>query len=77
MPYFIDYVTGQGAGWYQVVGMNLRDVVSTATRTIRGLDCISASLRHTTNANPAFGEGCVVASYTPIGGWRTHKHCQQ
>ncbi|WP_460455300.1 hypothetical protein [Arthrobacter bambusae] len=49
------------------------DALARSKDVLRGLQCTSAVLRHADGSSPAFGEGSVLASYAPAGGWRIHE----
>lgn len=69
MPYFLEYVTDLGAGRVAVESTNLSDAVAKAQAALRGLECTSAVLRHTTCPFPVFGEGPALAAFTRAEGW--------
>ena len=69
MPYFLEYRTDLGAGRVAVESTNLGDAVAKARAALRGLECTSAVLRHTTYPFPVFGEGPALAAFTRDEGW--------
>lgn len=73
MSLFFEYVTSRSAGWSRMDSVTIPDAVAEATRALRGLACISATLRHAPAANHAFGDGTVLAEYTPLEGWSVHE----
>lgn len=70
MPFYVEYVTDHGIGRYRVEAMNFGEAVEGASRTLQDLECTRAVLRRTPHCKQAFGEGSVVARYTPTAGWR-------
>ncbi|MET4147190.1 hypothetical protein ABIB45_004130 [Arthrobacter sp. UYCo732] len=70
MPYFVEYVTDQAVGHSVIYCVKFADALSEAKDALLGLHCTSAVLRHIPGSNPAFGEGPVLAIYTPAEGWR-------
>lgn len=70
---FLEYVTGRTAGWSRIESGTITNAVAEATRTLRGLECVSAALRRAPAANYAFGAGTLLAAYTPLEGWRVHE----
>ncbi|MBX7443350.1 MULTISPECIES: hypothetical protein [unclassified Arthrobacter] len=70
MPFFLEYVTGQGAGRFTVESTTLSDAVARSGSALEGLDCVRAALRYTVGAGARFGEGPVLAVYSPAEGWK-------
>ena len=73
MPYFVECVTDQTAGRSLIQCASFSDALTRAKDALRGLQCTSAVLRHAHGSSPAFGEGPVLAAYTPAEGWRIHE----
>lgn len=69
MPYVLEYATRAGAGRVTMHGMDFTDVLPKAKKTLRGLDCIRAVLRHSADTLQVFGRGSILAAYTQEGGW--------
>ena len=73
MPYFLEYVTDQTTGRFLIERTSFADALTTAADALRGLRCTSAVVRHAPVASTAFGEGSVLAAYTPVDGWSVHE----
>lgn len=71
MAYFLEYTTDQAAGRSRIQCVSVAEALTRANDALRGLRCTSAVLRHAPESSPAFGEGFVLAAYTPVEGWRT------
>lgn len=69
MPFFLEYVTGRGAGRFTVEGMSLSEAVAKSGTPLEGLSCLRASLRYTLGTVARFGEGALLAIYSPAEGW--------
>jgi hypothetical protein len=69
MAFFLEYTTDHGAGRCVVQGTNLSDAMAKAKSALQGVDCIRATLRHTTAPHSPFGEGSILAAYTVGEGW--------
>jgi hypothetical protein len=69
MPYFLEYVTGLGAGHFTVEGADFGVVLTKAKEALRGLDCTRAVVVFSPDPIPGFGAGWVLATYTRSGGW--------
>ncbi|WP_320538088.1 hypothetical protein [Pseudarthrobacter sp. IC2-21] len=72
MPYFIEYVAVRAVGRSRIHGVSPSDALTTVKLALRGLPCTSVILRETLSSNPAFGEGSVLATYSPAEGWKIH-----
>lgn len=72
MGYFLEYTSGQAAGRFHIQCVSLGEALTRARDALRGLRCTSAVLRHSPGSSPAFGEGFVLAAYTPAEGWQIH-----
>lgn len=73
MAYFLEYVSDQTSGRSRIDCGSFGDALTRAKDALRGLRCTSAVLRHAHASSVAFGEGSVLAVYTPIDGWRVHE----
>lgn len=69
MPYLVEYVTDRSIGRSVICSASFDDALEKAKEALKGLQCNSAALLHTLEANPVFGEGDVLARYTPAEGW--------
>jgi len=77
MPFFLEYATLNGAGRFAVEGTSISDAIARASGALHGLDCTGAAFRHTTDSDPAFGEGSLLAAYTPETGWKIQETRQE
>jgi hypothetical protein len=71
MAFFLTYVTERGAGYFTVQATDISDAITKVKGAIHDLRCSSATLRRTTESEPSFGTGYIVAAYTPAIGWKT------
>ncbi|HET7138665.1 MAG TPA: hypothetical protein VFI36_00770 [Arthrobacter sp.] len=73
MPYVLEYVADQAAGRSLIWCAHFDDALNRAKDALRGLQCTSAVLQHAPASTAAFGEGSVLATYTPDDGWRVYE----
>lgn len=73
MSLFLEYATSRSVGWSRMEGVTITDAVAEATGALRGLACISATLRHAPAEHHTFGQGTLIAAYTPLEGWTRHE----
>lgn len=70
-PFFLEYATRGSVGWFTVEGTSIPDAIVKASGAIQGLECIRAALRQAPDRRVGFGEGRVLALYTPANGWKS------
>ncbi len=69
MPYSLEYISGVGAGWFVVEGLDFPSALAKAKDALIGLDCLRALLLFSPDPKPAFGKGSVHAAFTQDEGW--------
>ncbi|WP_320538081.1 hypothetical protein [Pseudarthrobacter sp. IC2-21] len=72
MPYFVEYVAVQAIGRSRIQGVSPSDALTIVQGALRGVPCTSVILRYAAGSNPGFGEGSILATYTPTQGWMIH-----
>ncbi len=70
MPFFLEYSTDKGGGCFTVEGPYSSDAMTRAIEALCGMDCTSATLRQNFDPQPIFGQGPIIATYTPAAGWK-------
>ena len=70
-PFFLEYATKGSLGWFIVKAANISEAVDKATGAMQGLKCTSAALRQAPDRRAGFGQGTVLALYTPAKGWKS------
>jgi hypothetical protein len=72
MPYFLEYMSDLGAGWFVVEGLDFTSALAKAKDALRGLDCLTAVLLFSPDRKPTFGKGSVHTTFTREQGWDIH-----
>jgi len=70
MPIILEYTTRHSAGRFLVSAIGPDTAVAKASSTLRGLQCITATL-FCSEGHSLFDSGRVIAIYAVATGWRT------